>query len=282
MNTRAIRQRLRTRQSLANTHERFDPTFQFRPYKLYTITDTTGTYAISGESASDSVFLTTPDSTNKYQWVFIDSDTGAIVFFYDLKSYMQIDITTGTINVKRGDILSNGSFTFNSDNTIQLTSNTNYCLGFVPIMSSSEDSPEDSPEDETLTDSPTESFITKGKRIIKEGFTSLMGSNKRSSKRSVERYDPLVEPTLEAVRTTESSGYSTTWVYNEVHDLRTLTDNIDTIAELTTVNDNSSAQVTALQNIVSNNQAIYDIEIQYRDDIIKGYQDNWYVSNFVT
>lgn len=125
-----------TRRAMMNhfvKRECFDPTFQFRPFKLYIITDIEGKYAISSERDSADVFLSTPDKKNKYQWVLIDSDTGAICFFYDLRSYMNIDLVDGVVNVKRSDVLKDGLFNFNSDNTIQLRANINYCLGFKKL-----------------------------------------------------------------------------------------------------------------------------------------------------
>ena len=110
--------------------ERFDMVFGTFPNRLYVLTDTTGQYAITGEEDSDYVVMKKVDKTNKYQWVLVDADTGTICFFTDLKNYMSITVIDAQINVKRSDILKNGTFTFNSDFTITLKDYPDYCLAF--------------------------------------------------------------------------------------------------------------------------------------------------------
>lgn len=221
-----------TRRAMADynfVREHFDPTFQFRPFKLYVITDDDGKFAITSEKDSDNVFLSKVDLKNKYQWVFVDSDTGAICFFYDLKSYFNIDIVEGTVKVKRSDILENGLFNFDSDGKIQLKSNANYYLGY----------------------------------------------------KELEHFNEETEPVLEAVRKDMLDEYKCVWKYVEVFDLRNLTDNADTIEELKTVNANGDKQIDALQKMIEKNKQLTDIEIEYRDNKIKGYEDNWFIRWFL-
>lgn len=250
-----------TRRAMMNHHlkkENFDPTFQFRPFKLYIITDMEGKYAITSEKDSDDVFLSSPPSKdNKYQWVLIDSDTGAICFFYDLKNYMNINLVDGVVNVKRSDVLKDGLFNFNSDNSIQLKANTEYCLAFKKITSAE----------------------TTAKEEKKESFFKKMFSDPRHN---IEFFDPKTQPALEAVRYENiNDTYSNKWKYVEVYDLRTLTDNADTISELKTINASGSEQISALQKIIENNKKMCEIETTYRDEKINGYEKNWFVDMFL-
>ena len=244
-----------TRRAMTNHYlkkEGFDPTFQFRPFKLYIITDEEGSYAITSETESDDVFLSVPNVKNKHQWVLIDSDTGAICFFHDLKNYLSINLVDGIVKVKRSDILNNGLFNFNSDNTIQLRSNVNYCLGYQKVR-----------EEEA----PKESF-----------FKTLF----HDPRHVMEFFDPKTEPPLEAVRYEDvGDTYANKWKYVEVYDLRDLTDNADTIEELTTVNASDNQRIDALQKMIDNNAKLYEIETAYRDEKIKGYEDNWFIKWFL-
>ena len=264
-----------TRRALTNHHlcrEPFDPVFQFRPFKLYIITNEDGSLAISSEKDSGDVFLSPFNKNNKYSWVLIDSDTGAICFFYDLKSYFSIKLIDGTIPVTRNDILNNGTFTFNSDNTIVLKENPKYCLAYKPIQEN---------KTEGINTGNVSIADTQNASMKKEGFFSfLFGS---ISEPFSELFNPLTEPVLEAVRleNVEKGQYLNKWKYVEIMDLRTLTDNADTIQELKTINDSSDAKIKALQRMIDNNKAICDIETTYRDDKITGYEQNWFIKTFL-
>lgn len=271
--------------------EPFDAMFQFRPFKLYIITSLDDQYAITGEDATDSVYLSKPDPKNKKQWVFIDSDTGVICFFYDLKSYMQVEFMEGTINVKRGDILKEGTFNFKADNTIVFRNKPTYMLGFRPPngVTASQSTPvaDDKKQDQSTpvaddkkTDAPSEqktseSFIGS----LWESFTGFFGST------MMENFDPATEPALEAVSAStlekEKDKYSVTWKYTEVLDLRNIADNADTVAELTKVDANKDTVVNSLNKIIETNKAMSDIEIKYRDDTIAEYEKNWFIKMFL-
>lgn len=250
-----------------NRQESFDPTFQFRPFKLYIITTEDESYAITGEDGSDSVFLDKPNKNNKYQWVLIDSDTGAICFFYDLKSYMSIDLVDGIVKVKRSDILKDGLFNFKADNTILLKSNPNFCLGFRKISQPKEDANTNTNTDAKTTETKKESFFNKIHYYLSEKF------------------NPSTQPVLEAIQLSEikktPSNFSNTWKYVEIVDLRNLADNADTINELTQINNNDNKQITALQKMIETNKQMNDIDIKYRDDTIKGYEQNWFIKMFL-
>lgn len=247
------------------TFESFDPTFQFRPFKLYMITSEDDKYAISSEKDSDAVFLSKPDKNNKYQWVLIDSDTGAICFFYDLKNYMSIDMIDGIIKVKRNDILLNGLFNFKQDNTIIVKSYPKYCLAFRRIA--------------TPAPAAAAAPADANGAPKKEGFTSRVWNAFK------EGFNAATEPVLEAVATDavakEPTVFSSKWKYTEIMDLRSLTDSADTISELQTVGTNNNKQITALQRMIENNKTLSDIEIQYRDDKISGYESNWFIKAFL-
>lgn len=252
-----------TRRAMMNHHlkrENFDPIFQFRPFKLYIVTDFEGKYAITSEKDSDDVFLSSPPSKdNKYQWVLLDTDTGAICFFYDLKNYMSINLVDGVVNVKRSDVLKDGLFNFNSDNTIQLKSNTNYCLAYKKIGQG------------------TNSAGSEAEK--KESFFKKLFNDPRHN---IEFFDPKTQPALEAVRYEKiDDTYSNKWKYVEVHDLRTLTDNVETINELQTINSSGNEQISALQKLIENNKKMCEIETTYRDDKINGYEKNWFIDLFL-
>ena len=260
-----------TRRAMMNHHlkrENFDPIFQFRPFKLYIITDFEGKYAITSEKDSDDVFLSSPPSKdNKYQWVLLDTDTGAICFFYDLKSYMSINLVDGVVNVKRSDVLKDGLFNFNSDNTIQLKANTNYCLAYKKITEESKTTDSAATGAETTTTEKKESFF---RRLFSD------------PRHSMEFFDPKTQPALEAVRYENiDDTYSNKWKYVEVHDLRTLTDNAETINELQTINSSGSEQISALQKLIENNKKMCEIETTYRDEKINGYEKNWFINLFL-
>lgn len=250
------------------TTESFDPTFQFRPFKLYMITSMDEKYAITGEKDTDSVFMSKPDRNNKYQWVFIDSDTGAICFFHDLKNYMSIDIVDGTIKVRRSDILLNGLFNFKTDNTIILKQQPKFCLAFKPIVEKKEEAPATDPKAAPANGAPK-----------KEGFTFRLWNAFK------EGFNTATEPILEVVSLDDVAKtpevFSTKWKYVEIMDLRSLTDSADTIAELQSVGSSNNKQITALQRMIENNKEISDIEIQYRDSKIAGYEQNWFIRAFL-
>lgn len=228
--------------------ETFDPTFQFRPFKLYQITTEDGKYAITGEKETNSVFLSTPNKNNKYQWLLIDSDTGAICFFTDLLNYMSIDMALGVVNVKRSDVLLKGLFNFKANNTITLKEHPKHCLAFTLLQA-------EKPK--------AESFI--------ESF--------------IEFFNPATEPALEVVELAAVEAnpgkYSNTWKYVELMDLRTLTDNADTIKELEAVGDANDKQILLLKRKVENANAMAGVEISYRDNKIKGYEDHWFIKHFL-
>lgn len=237
-------------------NESFDPTFQFRPFKLYHITTDDGQFAITGEKDSDAVFLSKPDKDNKFQWLFIDSDTGAIAFFHDLKNYMSIDVKEGTIYVKRSDILLKGLFNFKGDGTITLKDHPTYCLCFVKPG-----------QNKPAEEKKSESFLT----IVYETF--------------IESFNKDTEPQLEVVKLDDVSKnkdkYSNTWKYVELMDLRDLTNNMDTIKELEGIGNANDKQITLLKRKMENEQAMSEIEINYRDDKIKGYEEHWFISKFL-
>lgn len=249
------------------THETFDPNFQFRIFKLYMITTQDDKYAISGESGSNAVFLTKPDKNNKHQWVLIDGDTGTICFFYDLNAYMSIDLIDGVTTVKRSDVLLEGSFTFKTDGTIVMKNKPKYCLAFRNIKPAAAEN--------KATYIPTavnglpvnEGFFSSTWRAFKEGFNAA------------------TEPVLEAVALDTISktpaDFTNTFKFVELMDLRKLTDNADTITELEKIGNTNDKRITALQKMIETNKEISDIEIQYRDSKISGYEDHWFISTFL-
>lgn len=233
--------------ALSYVQETFDPTFQFRPFKLYQITTEDGSFAISGEKETNSVFLSKPDKNNKYQWLLIDADTGAICFFTDLLNYMSIDMTNGVVKVKRSDVLMHGLFNFKADNTITLKDYPKHCLGFTKLEK-------------------------------KEGFIERMVSFLESFNASTE---PVLEViALETVAATPAK-YVNKWKYVELMDLRDLTNNADTINELTKISDTNEKQITLMKRKLENANAMSDIEVQYRDDKIKGYEEHWFIKLFL-
>lgn len=266
-------------------NEKFDLVFGTFPNKLYILTDTTGQYAITGEEDSDYVIMKKVDKKNKYQWVLVDADTGTICFFTDLKNYMNINVVNGQINVKRSDILKNGTFTFNSDFTITLKNGySDYCLAFkkpsakkvnVDVDVNVEGDDGDVSTEETQK--PKENF-----------FNRLFGLKNYTS--NIEYFDEKTDIPLEVVKLKDldSSVYSNTWKFELVYDLRDLIDNIDTINELQSANASGNAQVDALQKLIENNKKQYETELGYKDNKLKEYTDkvnkyesNWFVDWFL-
>lgn len=249
------------------TQESFDATFQFRPFKLYQIVSEDDAYAITGEKESDSAFLSKPDKNNKFQWVFIDADTGAICFFNDLKNYMNIDMVNGIVKVKRSDILLHGTFNFKADNTITLKDYPKHYLGFTKIGTNTPAAKSDAnSESPAVGEKKQESFISR--------FFGLF-----------ESFNASTEPELEAIPfeiyDKEPNKYSNKWKYVELMDLRDLTNNADTIKELEKIGDNDDKQITLLNRKIENAKAISELEIEYRQNKIDGYEDHWFIKHFL-
>ena len=248
--------------------EKFDTVFGTFPNRLYILTDITGQYAVTGEEDSDYVIMEKVDKKNKYQWALVDADTGTICFFTDLKNYMSINVVNGQVNVKRSDILKNGTFTFNSDFTITLKNGySDYCLAFKKQLE----------------------HKTENKEEKKEGFFNKIFNDVFSGKK-FEYFDSETDIPLEVVKLKDIdlNVYSNTWKFELVYDLRDLTDNADTIEELKSANVSGNTQVDALQKIVENNKKQYDTELGYKDNKLKEYtnkvnkyESNWFVDWFL-
>lgn len=289
--------------------ERFDMVFGTFPNRLYVLTDTTGQYAITGEEDSDYVVMKKVDKTNKYQWVLVDADTGTICFFTDLKNYMSITVIDAQINVKRSDILKNGTFTFNSDFTITLKDYPDYCLAFkksgLQFSSTAADSDtEEATTDATETEETTPAAGADGTTPAAtagttggtatgttEGFFSRRYYEHFTNRRWWrEHFDAAVDIPLEVVKVKglDLNTYSNVWKFELVYDLRELTDNADTIEELKSANSSGDTQIASLQKLVENNKKQFDTELEFKDAKIKEYTDkinkyesNWFVSWFL-
>ena len=255
------------------TAEKFDIVFGTFPNRLYILTDATGQYAITGEEDSDYVVMKKVDKKNKYQWVLVDADTGTICFFTDLKNYMNINVVNGQINVKRSDILKNGTFTFNSDFTIALKNGySDYCLAFKKPSAKKVTEGDNGDASKEETQQPKENFFNRLFRL--KNYTS-----------NIEYFDEKTDIPLEVVKLKDIDldTYSNTWKFELVYDLRDLTDNADTIEELKSANVSGNAQVDALQKLIENNKKQYETELGYKDNKLKEYTDkiNKYESNGV-
>lgn len=257
--------------------EHFDPNFKFKPFKLYEIVSEDGKWAITTDQEKPDVYLAPPDPKNKFQWVLIDGDTGVICWFSDLQSYMNIKLVQGVIAVKRSDILTNGAFEFKIDNTIWFRKDRQdgYLLAFRKPTAGATPAPAAATP---ATPAPAAAAPAK-----KEGFIERMID---AFMEGWESFDANKDPVLEGVHTDtikKNPGmYSTTWKYVEIMDLRSLTDNVDTIAELQKVGTSNSAQITALQKMLESEKEINQIEIKYRDDKIKGYEENRFIRMFLS
>lgn len=262
------------------TCESFDPNFKFKPFKLYIITSEDEKWAITTEQEKEDVYLAPPDKKNKFQWVLIDGDTGVICWFSDLQSYMNIKITQGIIAVKRSDMLTNGKFEFRIDNTIWFKDQKGYQLAFRKPGAAA-------PGTKVEADKNAKPSNAEGKPPEKkEGFFTQMYEAFVAGWDWYETFDANKDPVLEGVSEDtikQNPGlYSTTWKYVEVMDLRTLTDNADTITELQKVGTSNSSQITALQKMLESEKEINQIELQYRDDKIKGYEENRFIRMFLS
>lgn len=274
--------------------ENFDTVYGTSPNKLYMLTDESGMYAITGDD-SEYIALKPKDKNNKYQWLLVDADSGVICFFTDLRNYMQIDVVEGVVHVKRGDILQNGSFTFNKDKTLSIREGyTNYCLAFKKSDvsgSNGSNGGSDGGMNEGPTDAPTEGdteALTES-----QGVTSVVESFIRSVRRTLtlrEPFNPDVDILLEVVdkNNPNISQYSTKWNFELVQDLRELTDNIEVIKTLQEANESEEQRSETLQNLIDTNKTKYNTQISLKDskislyeNIIQKYEDNWFVRWFL-
>lgn len=274
--------------------ENFDTVYGTSPNKLYMLTDESGMYAITGDD-SEYIALKPKDKNNKYQWLLVDADSGVICFFIDLRNYMQIDVVEGVVHVKRGDILQNGSFTFNKDKTLSIREGyTNYCLAFKKSDvsgSNGSNGGSDGGMNEGPTDAPTEGDTEAPTES--QGVTSVVESFIRSVRRTLtlrEPFNPDVDILLEVVdkNNPNISKYSTKWNFELVQDLRELTDNIEVIKTLQEANESEEQRSETLQNLIDTNKMKYDTQISLKDSkislyesIIQKYEDNWFVRWFL-
>lgn len=267
--------------------ENFDTVYGTSPNKLYMLTDESGMYAITGDD-SEYIALKPKDKNNKYQWLLVDADSGVICFFIDLRNYMQIDVVEGVVHVKRGDILQNGSFTFNEDKTLSIREGyTNYCLAFKKSDVSGSNVDSNNGTNEGSTAAPTEGSMES------QGVTSVVESFIRSVRRTLtlrEPFNPNVDILLEVVdkNNPNISQYSTKWNFELVQDLRELTDNIEVIKTLQEANESEEQRSETLQNLIDTNKTKYDTQISLKDSkislyesIIQKYEDNWFVRWFL-
>ena len=277
------------RNTTVRPYETFDPNFKFKPFKLYIITSEDDKWAITTDQEKEDVYLAPPDKANKFQWVLIDGDTGVICWFSDLQSYMNIELKQGVIAVKRSDVLKNGAFEFRIDNTIHFRKEgqfkqPGYQLAFrrpgvaAPAAAKAEEKPAEEPKPADAAGAPVEEK--------KEGFLARMYEAFVTGWGRYEYFDANKDPVLEGVAEDDIKKnpgvYSTTWKYVEAMDLRSLTDNADTIAELQKVGTSNNSQITALQKMLESEKEINQIEIQYRDDKIKGYEENRFIRMFLS
>lgn len=246
MRTR-MRPRVRIQQQLAR-REHFDIVHGTFPNRIYILSDTNNDLAITGESESEFIMMQPPDPNNKYQWVMVDSDTGAINFFVDLTNRLSITIAPDGSPVKRSDVLKNGNLVFNSDRTITLRDYPNYCLAY--------------------------------KKFIVDPFSNLF-----MSKEYFSASDTLL---LVMPINLVTSEYINTWKFTQVHDLRDLTDNLDLINELWTASTSGDIQVTSLQQLIETNKLQHQTELEYKNkklqdanEKINEYESNWFVRWFL-
>lgn len=272
--------------------ENFDTVYGTSPNKLYMLTDESGMYAITGDD-SEYIALKPKDKNNKYQWLLVDADSGVICFFTDLRNYMQIDVVEGVVHVKRGDILQNGSFTFNKDKTLSIREGyTNYCLAFKKsdVSGTNEGTNGNSNGNSNgNANSGSNGTPTEGSNSA----ASVVESFIRSVRRSLmfrEAFDPNVDILLEVVdkNNPNISQYSTKWNFELVQDLRELTDNIEVIKALQEANESEEQRSETLQNLIDTNKTKYDTQISLKDSkislyetIIQKYEDNWFVRWFL-
>lgn len=294
--------------------ERFDLTYNTKPNILYIMTDLSGKYAVTAEPMEDNaniaaVVIKPADIKNKRQWVMVDGQSGAITFFNDLHNYVNIKIVEGQINVNRSDELLNGLFVFNSDKKVTMKQYPNRCLAFKiagpglgggsssgsasdtatgDASTTSTDTTNATTGDASATSTDTTNTATGDASATSTGAIESFFANMFGSIR--EHFDPVVDTPLEiiSIKDCDPAVYSFEWDFKEVYSLRDLTDNEDTIAELTSANASGDAQIAALQELLKNKEQKYNTDVTYKDqqiarqaDIINAYEDKWVVKTFI-
>ena len=237
---RAEKTTLRRSQLYNPRYEMFNPNFQFRPYELYIITDADGKYALTYEDSSDTIFLSKPDDANKYQWVFIDSDTGdnssagPIVFFNATDGHLVVNTKVDEFTVTRGNTMTNSMWSYHGQSEeITLMKYPNYCLCFRK------------PGTATTPVSVTESF------------------------------DPNTEPQLLVIKKDKlnNTEFSYKWKWHKVVDLREYIKNAEFDAENKKLLDESSNRADAQNQIIKNYQLRLATETKYFNGMMNGYQN---------
>lgn len=280
------------------TAESFDPNFKFKPFYLYSILTEDGDYAITTDINSADVYLAKPDKDNKMQWVLIDGDTGVICFFSDLLSYMNIELKQGIIAVKRADTLTNGKFQFNVDNTIVFRDHKDYQLAYR--KSKAVDTPAAAPAPAAAAPAatpetpaaPAEGAAEGGEGAAEGGETPNGPTEKpaesflyRLYESFMEAFDPKNDPVLEAVEISEvkknPSNFVTKWQYKQLMDLRDQTNALDTLAEYEKKGASETTQITKLKNSLETQKELSEIEIRFRDNKIKRYEENPFIKKFL-
>ena len=272
------------------TAESFDPNFKFKPFYLYSILTEDGNYAITTDLNGADVYLAKPDKDNKMQWVLIDGDTGVICFFSDLLSYMNIELKQGIIAVKRADTLTNGKFQFNIDNTIVFRDHKDYQLAYrksKPAEGGAAPAAAAAPAEGGAAPAAAEGGeggeTPNGPAPPAEG--TVEGFIRRLYESFMEGFDPKNDPVLEAVEISEvkknPENFVTKWQYKQLMDLRDTTNALDTIAEYEKKGAAESTQITKLKNSLETQKELSDIEIRYRDNKIKRYEENPFIKKFL-
>lgn len=222
--------------------ESFNITFKFRPYNLYRITSDDDKYVMCISNDTKDFTIYVRENDGKYD----DKFTA-------LNELTFIDADTGCISF------------FNSDYPYMT-----FELGMSAVEVTHHD---------FIGDSALFIFDDSGAIRCKDAGTYYLTCK---FDKGEDGTTPILPGKLSVTPDTELEGVDVKyWKYTEMYDARDLLNEHITALETAAIVDTGEQTIDSLKQLNNNNIRLADIEIKYRDNIIKGYEDNVFIKNVI-